>query len=147
MMPIFNKQFRTEEKIFSDLRKKIRKSETIANTHHNDKYALDSIVIDFDVSTHRLTVSDKKTGSEIITIDCHFDNYDDMQKIRSNWFHNLLMFVREQFNKRQAKIKKVKDASEKLTEKNRISQTRRTAQTAQATLLENALDKLKALNK
>lgn len=144
MVYIFNKQFRTREKIFNDLRKKIKKSETMTCIPHTDKYTLDTVVIEFKVIDPQTITINDKTGTEIIKLDCHYDGYDDIQKIMFHQFSSLLAFIRNQFDKRQERIKKIKEAEAKVVKNRTASHTK---QKKQETLLNNALERLKGLNK
>ena len=99
MILIFNKQFRTEEKIISELMKKIKKSATVNKSYegNTEKYEFDNLDVFFDIIDRKVVVTNKM-GDEIMSMDCHYDAYDEMQEVRSNWFSELL-------NKARAKEK------------------------------------------
>ena len=99
MILIFNKQFRTEEKIISELVKKIKKSAKFNKSYegNTEKYELDNLDVFFDIIDRKVVVTNKM-GDEIMSMDCHYDAYDEMQEVRSNWFSELL-------NKARAKEK------------------------------------------
>ena len=91
MILIFNKQFRTEEKIISELMKKIKKSATVNKSYegNTEKYEFDNLDVFFDIIDRKVVVTNKM-GDEIMSMDCHYDAYDEMQEVRSNWFSELL---------------------------------------------------------
>ena len=99
MILIFNKQFRTEEKIISELVKKIKKSAKFNKSYegNTEKYEFDNLDVFFDIIDRKVVVTNKM-GDEIMSMDCHYDAYDEMQEVRSNWFSELL-------NKARAKEK------------------------------------------
>ena len=91
MILIFNKKFRTEEKIISELMKKIKKSATVNKSYegNTEKYEFDNLDVFFDIIDRKVVVTNKM-GDEIRSMDCHYDAYDEMQEVRSNWFSELL---------------------------------------------------------
>ena len=109
MLLVFSKQFRDEEKIISALIKKIKKSKTI-HPHivkNTEKYSLDGFDISFETAEHTFVVTDKD-DKEVVFMDCHFDAYDEMQEVRSNWFYELERVVRER-NKKELEKESGKD--------------------------------------
>lgn len=89
-MLIFNKQYRAEEKIISELAKKIKNSETIFQRIEGDSeiYEIHGMWIIFDLVTRKLSVS--IGGKNIFELNCKLDAYDKMSEVRYNWFNTLL---------------------------------------------------------
>jgi len=112
-MLIFNKQFRTEEKTISALIKKIDKSGTIVRSYvgNTEKYEFDTFDVSFVMNPgdKRIVVVDK-IGNEILSMDCNYDPYDEMQEARSIWFSQTLENARRRYGKEQA-TKALKNAA------------------------------------
>ena len=113
-MLIFNKQFRTEEKTISALIKKIDKSGTVARSYvgnNTEKYEFDTFDVSFVMNPgdKRIVVVDKM-GDEILSMDCNYDPYDEMQEARSMWFGQTLENARRRYGKAQA-TKALKNAT------------------------------------
>ena len=114
MILIFNKQFRTEEKIISELMKKIKKSATVNRSYegNTEKYELDNLDVFFDIIDRKVVVTNKM-GDKIMSMDCNYDAYDEMQKARANWFTELLDKARACENKEKDKKMRMATANVK----------------------------------
>lgn len=145
MLLIFNKQFRTEEKIISELIKKIKKSKVIVLSYIGDAevYALDNIDISLDVVKHELVVTDK-SDKNIVTMDCNYDAFDEKQQARSDWFSEVLEQARDRYGKELNLIKKqekFKNANQKVLMVNNLKKKQQAEQNAMV----EALGKIKSL--
>ena len=145
MFLIFNKQYRAEDKLISELVKKIKKSKTFSvDDKDKEIYKLDNLDIVFDLPEHVLSVLDK-SGAEIIKIDCTNKSGDDFQQERAKWFHHLLCDVarkrKNQEKEKQKKIKSMQEAARVLEAENNVKKQQQLQQ--QATLA--ALDKIRGL--
>lgn len=140
-MLIFNKQFRTEEKIISVLIKRIKKSNKIDFSFfkNTEVFKLDNITIYFDVVERELLVKDN-ADKKILSMDCHYDAYNEMQTARYNWFSELLGVAKDCYGKAIKQKEKLKAASEKLKPASNALQ-----QQKQIAALTAALDKIKGL--
>lgn len=125
MILVFNKQYRQEEKLFRELKSKIKKSQSIATyLAQSEVYKLDSIDLYFDVDEYLLTVKDK-SGNVIVELNCKYAGapYNDEMELanaRNNMFSALLDAARKQYNKRVEKEKleqATKKAQAKIAEK------------------------------
>lgn len=114
MILIFNKQFRTEEKIISELMKKIKKSATVNRSYegNTEKYELDNLDVFFDIIDRKVVVTNKM-GDKIMSMDCNYDAYDEMQIARANWFTELLDKARAYENKEKDKKMRMATANVK----------------------------------
>ena len=103
MLLFLNKQFRTEEKIVSELIKKIKKSKTIHQNVVGNKeiYSLDGFDICFETTDCKFVVTDKD-DKKIVAMDCHYDPDDEMQEARANWFYELENVARECYDKKMS---------------------------------------------
>lgn len=113
---IFNREFRELESVMSKLRKKIKQSKKIEPSgnglDNTIRYNLDSVDLFFDVvEPRKFTVKDK-ADQEILSIDWHFDGYNEMQQARSRLVSDLLNYAREIYHKR-VEADRLKAASEK----------------------------------
>ena len=120
MILIFNKQFRQEEKLIALLAKKLKKSESMTreygkpgtNEGNTEIYRLDDIDLYLDLGVKSgagsITVKDKQ-GVVIYKMDCHYDQYNQMQDARADWFHELLMMARDVYQKKAEKAKKYQE--------------------------------------
>ena len=107
MFFVFSKQFRTEEKIFSELTKKIKESEKITQSWDGlaEVYKLDTCKIEFiSAEPAELFVYDK-SGKRILSLDCGYSDTDRMQRARFRWFSGLLEDVRKRYEKYTGKEK------------------------------------------
>lgn len=104
MFFVFSKQFRTEEKIFSELAKKIKESKKITQSRDGlaEVYKLDTIRIEF--ISAKILVYDK-SGKEILSLNCKYDDADRMQQARYNWFSGVLADARKRYEKDTGKEK------------------------------------------
>ena len=116
---IFNKQYRTEGELISELEKKINKSLSFKSDDKGNEeiYELDSVCIGFDIMNKKITVSDK-AGNKIVSLDCKYDAYDKFQQAKGTWFHYLLCDVarkrKETEEEKQKKLKSMQKAAEAL---------------------------------
>lgn len=140
---VFTKQYRAEEKIISELTKKIKKSNSFKYSvvKNTETYELDGIVIDFTLTQSRKMVVRDKAGEEIYSMNGDYDMLDEMQETRFNWFSHLLTVAREREADKQAKkqkTKKLKDAKEALdaAEKAKLKEQQ---------ILDNAYEALKRM--
>jgi len=118
MFFVFSKQFRTEEKIFSELAKKIKESKKIAQSWDGlaEVYKLDTIKIEFISATPAQILVYDKAGKEILSLDCEYNDADRMQQARSHWFSGLLADARKRYEKDTGK-EKMRRASAKIKAK------------------------------
>lgn len=95
-----NKQMRTEEKIFGELHKKLKKSKNFACEikGNTETYILDTVNLEFNVTASRLTVKDK-TDNVVVDIDCGFDALSEIQSRRFSWFSHFIGAARMRANK------------------------------------------------
>ena len=143
-MLIFNKQFRAEEKVINELRKKIKKTENfdrldgifdrLDSKDNCEKYVLDNITISFNVLDGDLTVTDKN-NNEIVTINCGFKD-EPLQQARYNWFSDLLDFARKRFEEKEMKMAKIKE----------IQKAKNAVETAQKAKADQDAQRLEMLN-
>ena len=144
-MLIFNKEFRTEEKTISALIKKIAKSATVSVNYNGsvEKYEFDTFDVSFDVPDHKILVTDK-VGDQIMSMDCHYDAYDEMQEARSNWFHQTLENARRRHGKEQA-TKALKDAANSAAKAVAKALDLKSKKRAQQAAAKETLDRIKGL--
>lgn len=114
MILIFNKQYRQESGLISDLTTKIKKSKQIIQEYNGNKeiYKLDSIDIILDVLQNTLVVMDKNKNV-IVDMNCQFDR-DELQEARYYMFSNLLEAARKTYKKRTEKVKALEQAAQKI---------------------------------
>lgn len=114
MILIFNKQYRQESGLISDLTTKIKKSKQIIQEYNGNKeiYKLDSIDIILDVLQNTLVVMDKNKNV-IVDMNCQFDR-DELQEARYYMFSNLLEAARKTYNDRTEKAKALEQAAQKI---------------------------------
>ena len=138
MFFVFSKQFRTEEKIFSELAKKIKESKKIAQSWDGlaEVYKLDTIRIEFISATPAQILVYDKAGKEILSLDCEYDDADRMQQARSHWFSGVLADARKRYEKDTGK-EKMRRASAKIKAKKE--------QEKHEAAMVKALDKIKSL--
>lgn len=141
-MLIFNKQYRTEEKIIAELAKKIKNAEPFFMhiDGNAEVYELPGgMWISFDVVTYKLEVT--IGGKRVIELDCKFDANDNMQQARNNWFSVLLnSYARkrlEKIEKARQKVAKMNNAKKSILAKK--------PKTVEQKILEQALQKIKEL--
>ena len=138
MFFVFSKQFRTEEKIFSELAKKIKESKKIAQSWDGlaEVYKLDTIRIEFISATPAQILVYDKAGKEILSLDCEYNDADRMQQARSHWFSGVLADPRKRYEKDTGK-EKMRRASAKIKAQKE--------QERHETAMVKALDKIKSL--
>ena len=152
MVLIFNKQFRTEEKFFNEIAKKIKTSKTLNKVDMPkwECYQLDSIDVHFCVSENYILRVLDKTGAFIVPdMNCDFrqgyTTEDELQRVRYNRFSSLLQLARDEDRARKEKAKKLDQATKKMQEK----QTRLDAELAEkaemAAVIANAIKRLRGL--
>ena len=145
MILIFNKQYRQESGLISDLTTKIKKSKQIIQEYNGNKeiYKLDSIDIILDVLQNTLVVMDKNKNV-IVDMNCQFDR-DELQEARYYMFSNLLEAARKTYNDRTEKAKALEQAAQKIkAEQARIDKAKAEKLAADAKIA-NARRRLKSL--
>ncbi len=145
MILIFNKQYRQESGLISDLTTKIKKSKQIIQEYNGNKeiYKLDSIDIILDVLQNTLVVMDKNKNV-IVDMNCQFDR-DELQEARYYMFSNLLEAARKTYNNRTEKAKALEQAAQKIkAEQARIEKAKAEKLAADAEIA-NARRRLKSL--
>lgn len=145
MILIFNKQYRQESGLISDLTTKIKKSKQIIQEYNGNKeiYKLDSIDIILDVLQNTLVVMDKNKNV-IVDMNCQFDR-DELQEARYYMFSNLLEAARKTYNDRTEKAKALEQAAQKIkAEQARIEKAEAEKLAADAEIA-NARRRLKSL--
>ena len=145
MILIFNKQYRQESGLISDLTTKIKKSKQIIQEYNGNKeiYKLDSIDIILDVLQNTLVVMDKNKNV-IVDMNCQFDR-DELQEARYYMFSNLLEAARKTYNDRTEKAKALEQAAQKIkAEQARIEKAKAEKLAADAQIA-NARRRLKSL--
>ena len=152
MFLIFNKQFRAEEKFFSEIAKKIKTTKTLHNvdTPGWECYQLDSIDVHFCVSENYILRVLDKEGNQIGTdMNCDFrqgyTTADELQRVRHSKFSHLLQFVRTEYAKRKEKTEKLERATKQM-QKKKAELDAKLAQKAEAeAVIANATKRLKEL--
>ena len=149
MFLFFNKQFRLEQNLISELAKKIKKSVSFdscygGNNSNTEIYKLDNLDIWFDITNRKIIVFDK-SGAEITSLDCHYDELSDMQKARTKWFHDLLCKVARGRKDAEAEKQKKLQAAEKKAEKKQVANWLKIQQELQQKSVQAALDKVRSL--
>ena len=81
-----------------------------------------------------------KMGDKIMSMDCHYDAYDEMQEARSNWFHQTLGITRRRHGKEQA-TKALKNAANSTAKALDLKSKKRVQQAA----AKETLDRIKGL--
>ncbi len=154
MILMFNKQYRQEEKLFRELKKKINQSKSMVNGSDGktgEIYKFDSIDVHFFTgSKSKLKVFDK-AGAIIIDMDIPefkatpYSDADELGNARINMFHHLLMFTRDVYSKRTEKAKKLKQATKTLQEEQaKLDKAAHDKEAAEA-VIANATNRLKSL--
>ena len=142
----FNKECRKFNDIVSDLTDKMKKSTNIVQKYEENAevYELDTVDIIFEIETHQIYVMDKN-GAQIISLDCHYDFYDQAQRAKWNLFCSFLRKARDMYDQRIAQAKKLKENAEKAKKAEEVKQKVVSAQQAKDKLLNDALEKLRDL--
>ncbi len=111
MILMFNKQYRQESALISDLAKKIKKSKSIIRVCHENTeiYELDNIEVCFDILKSVLSVI-IKSGSKLVSLDCSYDD-DELQLARYHMFSNLLQRARDTYYRSIDKAKALEQAT------------------------------------
>lgn len=154
MILVFNKQYRQEEKLFRELKKKINQSKSMvkgSDGKNAEIYKLDSIDVHFFIgSKYKLKVCDK-SGGVIIDMDIPafkatpYSDADELGNARWNMFSHLLMATRDVYSKRTEKAKKLEQATQELQKKQAaLDKATRDKATAEAVIV-NATNRLKSL--
>lgn len=154
MILVFNKQYRQEEKLFRELKKKINQSKSMvkgSDGKNAEIYKLDSIDVHFFIgSKYKLKVFDK-SGGVIIDMDIPafkatpYSDADELGNARWNMFSHLLMATRDVYSKRTEKAKKLEQATRKLQEEQaKLGKAARDKAAAEAVIV-NATNRLKSL--
>ena len=144
-MLIFNKQFRTEEKIISELAKKIRKSKKFIKSYKSgEAYELDTIEIEFFVVSPVEIIVFDKSGETILSMNCDRHAGDEMQDVRNRWFSELLERARIRDRKEQAN--KAKEIQFSDSNKARsIAEKMKKQQEEKVTMMRKALERIRSL--
>lgn len=147
MFIIFNKEYRKYESIMSDLMKKMKKSVNVEKVYevNTEVYKLDSVDIVFEFTGGNKLVIKDKSGSEIISLDCYYDRYDELQSAKWDLFSGFLGKIRGMYEKRIETVNKLKAAAEKAKKAEEAKQKAVFAQQAKEKLLNDALEKLRGL--
>jgi hypothetical protein len=148
-MLLFNKQYRNEQKLITEIYKKIRNSKEMTRGDKYDMYKLDNVDIVFGGTDGQaeLIVNDK-SGNEIYKMDCNWSDPikgDELQQRRWDWFHGLLEFARKQYDERENKKEKLKRATADAKAKAVVKQKQRNAEKIKEAAVLNALDRLQNL--
>lgn len=145
---IFNKQYRTEEGIISQLVKNLKKSKIFLKYHENNTeiYELDNINIRFTYINQSLIVVTDKAGNEIVSMDCTYSNMDEVQQVRTNWFHSVLKIARARADQEKQKYEKQKELEQARKEIEAQARAKQQQQVKENAML-NALNQLKNLSK
>ena len=109
MILIFNKQYRQEFALISDLAKKSKSVIRVSNGN-TELYKLDNININFESITRVLTVTDKNDNVIFDTGCQHTGN--KLQQARYHMFSNLLQRARDTYDRGVDKAKAEKAAAE-----------------------------------
>jgi hypothetical protein len=154
MILMFNKQYRQEEKLFRELKKKINQSKTMikdSDAKTGEVYKFDSIDVHFFTgSKSKLKVFDK-AGGIIIDMDVPefkatpYSDADELGNARINMFHHLLMFTRDVYSKRTEKAKKLEQATKTLQDKQAALDKAARDKAAAEAVIANATNRLKSL--
>lgn len=117
MILMFNKQYREESKLISELVKKIKKSQSLTKEYrgNSETYILDTICIEFEVSKNILTVKDK-SDNVIVEMDCMWAQ-DALQEARFYLFAQLLEITRNTHDKRLNKAEQFEQYKKKMETK------------------------------
>ena len=142
----FNKEIRQLESIISDLVKKMKKSQTLDVSYKNNSeiFKLDTVVIYFDTVKQTIVVKDK-SGNEIVSVDCKYDNNNEVQKMKFNMFSNFLDTARKIKNDRSEESKrKLKEFKEATKRTDKMLKEKKEREEKEK-ILSNALNRLREL--
>jgi Ser/Thr protein kinase RdoA (MazF antagonist) len=152
MILLFNKQYRQENALISDLAKKIKKSETLKREiRNNDEiYKLDTIKITFSILDRTIVVSENKPhGQNIVSMDCKFVNgyseADELQRARFSMFSRLIEMARQTYNKKLEKTKEFEKGKERVRNKKKSLEQIAAEKAVAEAAITNARQKLKSL--
>ncbi|MBO4626255.1 MAG: hypothetical protein J5679_03230 [Alphaproteobacteria bacterium] len=142
---IFTKQLRDIRKFFVLLTQKIDGSKRIEKEvkKNSEFYILDTMGIEFDVINSVIRVQDH-SGKIVVVENCEFSN-DELQKYKFRKFSELLSFVRDEYNRRVEKQKKLQDASKKMKLTNDMRIAERKKEEMENAARAKVLDKIKSL--
>ena len=150
MFLIFNKQYREESNLVSDLVKKIKKSQSLYKEYKNNHeiYVLDNIIIEFALTDNLIIVKDKKKNV-IVTLDCRFLNSPskeaELSKARFHMFTHLLGVARSVSDNRLDKARYISRATKTMqAKKGRLDKAAQEKATAEQ-IITDARQKLKSL--
>ena len=148
MFIVFNKEYRRFESIMSDLMKKMKESTNVKKAYEEkidaEVYYLDKVDIVFQIGEHKIIARDKN-GTEIVSLDCHYDRTNELQNAKWSLFSGFLKEVRNNYDKRIEKANKLKAATEKAKKEAETKQQVISAQQTKEKLLNDALEKLRSL--
>lgn len=146
MILMFNKQYREESKLISELVKKIKKSQSLTKEYrkNSETYILDTICIEFELTSKtRLTVKDK-SDNVIVEMDCTWAQ-DALQEARSNLFSQLLEIVRNTHDKRLNKSEQFEQYKKEMETKQKELDKATADKAAAEAAIFNARQRLKRL--
>ena len=145
MILMFNKQYREESKLISELVKKIKKSQSLTkeDRENSEIYILDTIRIEFEVSKTRLTVKDK-SDNVIVEMDCMWAQ-DALQEARFYMFSHLLEIARNTHDKRLNKAKQFEQVKKEMEAKQKELDKATADKSAAEAAIFNARQRLKRL--
>ncbi len=145
MILMFNKQYREESKLISELVKKIKKSKSLTKEcrGNSEIYILDTICIEFEIIKSRITVKDK-LDNIIVKMDCSWAQ-DALQEARFYMFSHLLNIARGTHDKRLDKAKQFELSKKEIAAKQKeLDKAAADKATAEAAIF-NARQRLKSL--
>lgn len=152
MILVFNKQYRQEEKLFSELKKKIKQSKSmvVSVDKNYEIYKLDSIEVRFSVGAKSGLIVFDMAGNVILPeMNCEFrqgySTEDELQRARFTMFTNLLDVARESNKKRTEKAKKMEQATKKLQKEQAALDKAAHDKAAAEAVIMNATNRLKSL--
>ena len=153
MILVFNKQYRQEEKLFRELKNKIKQSKSMVKDtdgKFGEFFSLDSIDIQFFYGTDKYLKVFDKSGNIIVNMDIHYfgncvSDEQELANARWNMFNNLFTFARDTYTARIEKAKKLERATKEIQEKKtKLDKAARDKEAAEAAIV-NATTRLKSL--
>ena len=151
MILIFNKQYRQESGLISDLVKKIKKSNVLERqTQGNTEiYTLENIIISFDILASKLTVCEKNTGETILDMDCNYvagrSDAIVLQNARFDMFSHLLNAARTTCEANVKEAKRQQQALKIQQERQAVLNSAQAKKAAAEAAIATARQRLKSL--
>ncbi|MCQ2599659.1 MAG: hypothetical protein MJ187_04800 [Alphaproteobacteria bacterium] len=107
---IFNKRYREETKIIDFIATKLKKSKTLTQTTHSnyETYIGDGFILDFHLTfpcVIEWRLKENHDYGVTYRMNCEYDQYNKMAKVRWNWFTNLLKNARQRTDPENLDIK------------------------------------------